>query len=135
MYFSSSDEVHAYCREEGPVVDLAAGAAAGVLPKLLDNRAEYGLRRQEAGSPQRPLHAGLGDVPGVEVVVVHKEGGQAQALLVNLWHVSAKAGQFKASVFATKQLSLNAGWPAGSRVALLASIFYANEGMSMACNV
>lgn len=84
-----------YGREEGPVVDLAAGAAAGVLPKLLDDRAEDGLRRKEAGSPQRPLHAGLGDVPGVETVVVHKEGGQTQALLVDL--LRRRAVRFSAS--------------------------------------
>lgn len=90
-----SDEVvfdggNTYCREERPVVDLAARAAAGVLPKLLDDRAEDELRRQETGSPQRPLHAGFGDVPDVEVIVVRKEGGQAQALLVDLSHERAR---------------------------------------------
>lgn len=85
-----------YRREEGPVVDLPAGTAAGVLPELLDDREEDGLRRQEAGSPQRPLHAGLGDVPGVEVVVVREEGGQAQALLVDLLNVpTRKDGGFR----------------------------------------
>lgn len=38
--------VSTYRGEEGPVVDLAAGAAAGVFPELLDDRAEDGLRRQ-----------------------------------------------------------------------------------------
>lgn len=55
-----------------------------MLPKLFDDCPEDRLGRQEAGSPQRSLHAGLRDVPGVEAVVVREEGGQAQALLVDL---------------------------------------------------
>lgn len=66
-----------YRRKEGLVVDLAPGAAAGVLPELFDDRAEDGLGRQEAGSPQGPLHSGLGDVSDVETVVVREEGRKA----------------------------------------------------------
>lgn len=73
-------------RKESPVVDLAAGAAPRVLPELLDDRLEDGLGREKAGSPQSPLHAGLGDVSRVEVVVVHEEGGETKALCVNLVH-------------------------------------------------
>ena len=79
-----------YCREEGPVVDFTAGAAAGVLPELLDDRPEDWLRRQEAGSPQRPLHASLSDVPDVEVVIIGEEGRQAQAFLVDLLRATVR---------------------------------------------
>lgn len=99
----------AYRREEGPVVDLAAGAAAGVLSELLDDRAEDRLRRQEAGSPERPLHAGLGDVTDVEVVIVREEGGKAQALLVDLF---ARASP-PAKTASLRRVCLNAGWPTG----------------------
>jgi len=63
----------AHRRKESPVVDLAAGAAPRVLPELFDDRPEDGLGREKASSPQGPLHAGLGDVSSIEVVVVHKE--------------------------------------------------------------
>ena len=75
MIFLAQAGSRAYRRKESPVVNLAAGAAPGVLPELLDDRPKDWLGREEAGSPKSSLHAGLSDIPSVEVVVVHEERG------------------------------------------------------------
>lgn len=75
MIFLAQAGSRAYRRKESPVVNLAAGAAPGVLPELLDDRPEDWLGWEKAGSPKSPFHAGLGNIPGVEVVVVHEERG------------------------------------------------------------
>lgn len=66
-----------------------------MFPELLYNRAENGLGRQEAGSPQRTFHSGLGDVSDVESVVVREQGREAQAFLVHLIVFNSMVGYYR----------------------------------------